>query len=412
MLNAILPLLEALGAEGGAATSLGRGSGIGSTLGRLLGGSQVQAFGSQQELGGALRQITDLSSNLAAARDAMTAMRDEHEQLRGKAIEDERLYGFRDPAEHQRMADLQRQQIENARQQQLQQQQMQDLQARAALTMDPALQAQQQRQVRFQRAGALGVGGQAVQSFGPSFLRSLPGVEPAAELMGFGMGQTNAQIVGGAANAAATGASNIVGGAMKGASVGSIAGPIGAGVGALAGGLGAASVELAKLPSRIVDWSEALLASQRTISRFSGVMSQAEAQSEVRKLQRDFISAGNTGGATADLSHSMDDLYDVLRPLKDTVTIVIAQELTMLTKGISQLAPAITALTGAAVSLADMMTGGTWNLSAQFFGALAKVLADENERARRKSQFGQGASQAIDRFKQEDRTKPRQPAGR
>lgn len=407
MLNALLPLIQALGGEG-AATSLGHGSGVGSTLGRLLGGSQIQAFGSQQELGGAMRQISDLTANLAAAREAMNAMRDEHQQLGEKAAEDERLYGFRDPAEAQRMADLQRQQIENARQQQLQQQQMQDLQARAAVTMDPALQAQQQRQVRFQRAGALAIGGQAVQSLGPSFLRSLPGVEPASELLGFGMGQANTQIAGGMANAATTGVSNVVGGAMKGASVGSIAGPVGAGIGAIAGGLGAASTEIAKLPSRIVDWSEALLSSQRTISRFSGVMAQAEAQRDVRKLQRDFISAGTTGGSTADLSHSMDDLYDVLRPLKDTVTIVIAQELTMLVKGVSMMAPAIVSLAGASVTLADFMTGGTFNLSPKFFSALAKVLEDENERARRKTQFGQGASAAIERFKKEDPAKPRQ----
>jgi len=407
MLNALLPLIEALGGQG-AATSLGAGSGVGSTLGRLLGGSSVQAFGSQQELGGAMRQISDLTTNLAAARDAMTAMRDEHQALGEKAAEDERLYGFRDPVEAQRMADISRQQIENARQSQLQQQQMQDLQARAAVTMDPALQAQQQRQTRFQRAGALGIGGQIVESAGPSFLKNLPGVQPAAELLGFGMGQSNAQIAGGMANAATTGVSSVVGGAMKGASVGSMAGPIGAGVGALAGGLGAASVELARLPGRIVDWSEALLASQRTISRFSGVMAQADAQRDVRKLQRDFASAGNTGGSTADLSHSMDDLYDVLRPLKDTVTIVIAQELNLLVRGITAMAPAIVVLAGVAAKAGDMMTGGMMGFQDQFLLALGKVIADEADRQRRKTQLGQGAAAAIDRFKKEDPAKPRQ----
>lgn len=411
MLSSLLPLIEALGG-GGAATSLGQGSGVGSTLGRLLGGSQVQAFGSQQELGGAFRQISDLTTSLAAAKDSMDQMRQDHADLNDKQIENDRLFGFKDPAITQQMADLQRQQIDNARQSQLQQQQMQDLQARAAITMDPALQAQQQRQSTFRRAGSLAIGGQIVQSAGPSFLRNLPGIEPAAQLLGFGMGQANAQIAGGMANAATTGASNIAGGAMKGASVGSIAGPVGAGVGALAGGLGAASVELAKLPSRIVDWSEALLDSQRTISRFSGVMAQADAQRDVRKLQRDFASAGTTGGSTADLSHSMDDLYDVLRPLKDTVTIVIAQELNMLVKGVSAMAPAIVALAGAAAVLADAMTGGTWSLSPKFFAELAKVMEAENERARRKAQFGQGASAAIAQFKKEDPAKPRQAARR
>lgn len=324
MLASLLPLIESLGAEGGAASALSGSRGIGSVLSNLLSGSNVKAFGSQNELGSALKQISDLTSNLSAAKEAMSSMRDEHDQLAVKAREDEKFYGFRDPQEQQRMADLQRSQIEHARQMQLQQEQMQSLQARAALSLDPALAAQQSRSSMFRQAGGAALAGTAVKSFGPGFLRSLPGVEAASNVGSFLAGPTNANIAGQMASTATSGASNILGSSMQGASLGSLAGPEGAVIGAVLGGLGAASTEIAKLPLRITDWSKELLDSQRTISRFSGVMAQADAMADVKTLQRNIRSAHATGGSTADLSQNYQNLMDQIQPARDVATNVIA----------------------------------------------------------------------------------------
>lgn len=400
MLATLLPLLESLGAEGGAATSLGQGSGLGSTLGRLVGGSTVQPFGSQNDLSASLRQISDLSQSIADAREAMSQMREEHGRLGEKAKEDERLYGFRDPQEHQRMADLQQQQIQHARQVQVQQQQVEGLQARAAVTMDPALAAQENRRGYFQRAGAMAIGGQAISSFGPSVLRNLPGVQPAAEAMSFA-GGTAGQIVNDMGSQAASSVSNIAGAAAQGAALG---GPVGAGAAAVA----ATAVEIAKLPSKIRDWSESLLASQKTISRFDGQMAKAFAQREVSELKRNMASAAATGGSTADLSKNLDELYDVLRPLKDSITIVVSRELTSLVRVLNGMAPVLAGLAGATAAIADMFTGGVFDFKMELVKALADVYAQEAARARNQSAVGSAASAAFDRMRAEDPKKPRQ----
>ena len=406
MLSALLPLLESLGAEGGSAASLGRHSGLGSTLGRLLGGSQVQPFGNQNDLGNAFRQISDLTSGISAAKESLSSMRLEHEQLGQKAAEDERLYGFRDPQEQRRMADLQQQQIEHARQMQLQQQQMEALQARAAVTMDPQLARQEQRRATFGRAGAIEVGGQ----LGIQGARAAGSwaYQPLGEAASFVGGQAG-NIVNDMAGQASSSLSNVASTATHGASLGmALGGPAGAAVGGVAGGVAQAGIEIAKLPNRIKDWSESLLASQKTISRFSGVMAQAFAQRDVRSLKRDFASAQVTGGSTADLTRSMEDLYDILRPLKDSMTIVVSRELSSLVKLLTNLAPSLTQLAGGVAVIADMLTGFSFNLSGELLKAMKEVQAEEGRAAIRRSKAGFGAASAIGRLQAEDPAKPRQ----
>lgn len=337
MLATLLPLLESLGAESGAATSLGRQGGIGSTLSRLLGGSEVRPFGDQNELDGAMRQISDLTSRISAARSSIEQMRSAHAEHEVQQQESERLYGFRDPQRSDQMAALQRQQIEHARQMQLQQQQMENLQARAAVSMDPQLAAQEQRRATFGRAGAIELGGQlgiqAARSVGSWAYQP---IGEAASFLGGTAGNIANQAVGQAGNAL----SNIASTATHGASLGmAVGGPVGAAVGGVAGGMAQASVEIAKLPSRIVEWSQSLTDSQREISRFSGVMSGAYAQSDVRKLRRDITSAHETGGPTAELVGSLDNLYDTIAPLKDNLTNVIAVDLAAAVKVLNAMAP-------------------------------------------------------------------------
>lgn len=394
MLQALLPLLEALGAEGGTSASLGAGSSVGRTLGRLMGGSSVQAFGGQNELGGALKQISDLTTSLSSIRDAMAEMPGHHEMLEGVQMENEQKFGFRDPVVAEHMATMQREQIERARQAQEQQQRMQELQARAAVTMDPAMQARQARGDMFRRAGALAVGGQAVQSFGPSFLRNLPGVQGAANLFGFAAGETNANIAGQMGNQAAGAVSNVAGTAMKGASIGSMAGPLGAGVGATLGAVVASAGEIAKLPQSIMNWSEALVESQRSISKYNGTLAQAFAEHERRGIVRGIESGRRTGGTTSELSGALDGLRDTLQPIRDNVTNVIAKSLTEMVRLMTQ-----------SVRIADIVFLGLKELKFMDIGTRliamegALLAIQNNTRKNNSTQIGQAFEEALKRDK-------------
>lgn len=345
MLATLLPLIESLTAGGGAAmgargaggmaSSLGRSGGPGATISRLLGGGQVEAFGSQQEMGGALSQISELTRSIGAARDSMSQMRAEHDQLGAKATHDEQNYGFRDPQEADRMADLQRQQIQQSRQMQLHQQQMEGLQSRAAVTMSPELAAQEQRGAMFRRAGALAVGAQAVQSFGPGMLQNMPGAQALGSAAEF-TGGTGGKIAVDAAKQAAGSVSNIAGGAMNGAALGGmVGGPIGAGVGAVVGGVAAAAGDISKLPENIVKWSEALLDSQKSISRFNGTLTATFAEENRRGISRAIDSGERTAGTTSELSGSMQRLFDQLQPMKDAMTNTVGSALTIGVKTLS-----------------------------------------------------------------------------
>lgn len=399
MLTGALNLLEMLGAEGGAASSLGRGSGIGATLGKLLGDKPVQAFGDKQELGGALKQISDLKTSIANAHQSLSESREHHEMLEGVQMQFEQKYGFRDPVTSGHMATMQKEQIEHARQMQLQQQQMEGLQARAAVTIDPKLAQQEERRGWFRKAGLMAAGGQAVQSLGPSFLRSIPGVQGVTNLGGFGMGETNAKIANDMQNQAAGAVSNIAGTALTGASIG---GPLGAGVGAVIASAG----EIAKLPSRIKDWSEQLVESNRHLGRFNGDLAVANAQRDVRTLRRDMVSAAETGPEIAKLSHSLDDLKDVMRPLQNSVTNVLAQELREAVKTLTTVTPYIKVIADIIVKIP--FTNSGWTKFGAQFGAGGNPLAGGGKPDGPTAADMRDLRNAIRRFQSEDPLIPRQ----
>src|SRR5947207_15383029 len=112
MLAALLPLIETLAAEGGAAGALGGGAaaegGLASLLGRALGGTKE--FSSQADLGGALRTISDLTANIEAGKAAMESKRQQQEAIASKARADEQQYAFSDPSHRGQLADLAQQQ--------------------------------------------------------------------------------------------------------------------------------------------------------------------------------------------------------------------------------------------------------------------------------------------------------------
>lgn len=328
MLAALLPLLEALGAEGGAAAAIGGAgseAGLMGGLGRLLSGG-TRAFGSQAELGSALRKISDLQSGIQASQQALESKRQQQEQLAHKAREDERQYAFSDPGHQAQMVELARQQQQHQKEIRRQQTEMTTLRARANVTTDPAA----ARAANFaQMATTAGLIGTAASIFpqrrDPDKLSPLDYANPL-------------KVMGHFWNKAQQGAANI---GQSGANVGSfVAGDVNTQI----AGQGMQSFkqifddlrkmkptallrDVSELPAKIKGWSEALVESQRSISRFNGSLAIAFAQQERRGVLRAIASGERTGGATSDLSNNLQSLYDQLQPMKDAVTIVVANGL-------------------------------------------------------------------------------------
>ncbi len=315
ILARLLPAIEGMAASGGGtAASLSGGAaaegGLGGMLGRIFSGTK--AFGSEAELGGALRQISDLKSTIDAAQAAMSHNSDQQEQVSQKARDDERQYMFSDPKHTEQLAELSRQQQAQRESMLAAQRQMNGLHQRAEMTTNP----QAARAESLQRAGAIIGGGalayQAARQFGPTIINHLPGVQASKNL------------------------------GQAGTNLGSFAaGPVNS---AIAGDMWQTGKDTAKsalslsptrvletmsrLPDKITRWSEALVESQRHISRYNGMLARTFAEHERRGIIRGIESGNRTGGATSELSRSLDDLYDQLQPIKDNVTVVLARGLT------------------------------------------------------------------------------------
>ena len=75
-----------------------------------------------------------------------------------------------------------------------------------------------------------------------------------------------------------------------------------------------------EIPSALMHWGESLKDSQEHLKMFSGVLANAYLESQVRGMMRDFGSAQRTGGTTADLIKSLDNLKDDLQDYKDVFT--------------------------------------------------------------------------------------------
>jgi hypothetical protein len=307
------------------------------------------------------------------------------------------------------MADLARQQQQHAQEIAASQRQMDQLKSRAAATTDPSFAAQQSRRSSFARAGAIAGAGQLVSAYGPSIAKNLPGVHELGSLAGFAAGPTNANIGGQMANTAAGAASNVAGGALTGAAIGSLGGPLGAGVGAAIGAMAAGSKEIAMLPLRVKDFAESLVESQRGLSRYSGPLSQAFAQSDVRGLRRDIASAHATGDTTAKLVGSLDDLQDVLRPLKDSVTSGLG---TTLQAGVNLLTVLVPEIVKLKIVLEGMGNNLPFGAGQAFRGAMIGLDAAAdvvvNQQNQQPPPNVKALEQAIEEFRGRDRSIPRQ----
>ncbi len=341
MLTALLPLIEGLASEGGIAASLGGGvrlggaasaggGGLGGTLGRLFSGTKP--FGSSDELGEAVQRMSNLSEQISRAQAAMSSGREQQESVASTTREQERLYAFSDPSHREQLAQLAHQQQQRANEVQQLERSRAELSRRAAMTTDPSA----GRSSVFGRAGLLMAGGQAVQSYGPTVARNLPGVQAAQNLGGFAAGPVNSAIVGQAAHAATSGVSHVAGAALQGAGIGSLAGPVGTGVGAAIGGLTGAASELSALPGHLVEWADGLKESQRSLSRFNGELAASFANSDRRDMVRGMESANRTSGTTSDLSNSLGDLADSLQPIRDEIHNTVGTSLNIGVKTLNQ----------------------------------------------------------------------------
>jgi hypothetical protein len=186
-------------------------------------------------------------------------------------------------------------------------------------------------------AAAIGIGA----SFLPGIVRNSPPAQISANLAGAGQdlgaflaGPTNSGVAGGMAGAAGSLAglfnpSHVAGNLMKG--------PLG-----VAQQVSEVGFELSKMPRLLVNWGEALVGSQRPLAQFSGAIAMAEGLAQRRQIGRMMDSGARTGGTTADLSDSLQDLYDKIQPMSDTVANVLNQTLT---KGVNLLSTLIDTFT-------------------------------------------------------------------
>jgi hypothetical protein len=401
----LLPLL-AEGGGGGMAASLGRGIAaedvIGSTLGNLFGGAK--AFGSEAELGGALRKISDLHATIEAAQQALSQKSQQREEISSKAREDERLYSMSDPRHKEQLAQLAKQEQSQQESMRQAQREMNGLRARAQETLNP----QSAMAGRVGRAAVIGGAGQLASSAIPAIARNLPGVEAATNLAAFGAGPTNSAIVGQMAGSLTGAASNIGSGVATGAGIGSLGGPGGAALGAAIGGLASSATELSKMPIRLKDWSEALIESQRHLSRFSPALAQAVAQSDVRGLRRDIGSAQVTGSTTAELMKSVDGLKDALQPLKDQLTVGLGAVLSQLVQTLTMLVPLVETAVEVGAKAVDTMTAGQAELGKLLEASKKNIELEKTRQLQQRGDAVGSASDAIKRLLNEDRSKPRQ----
>jgi len=114
-------------------------------------------------------------------------------------------------------------------------------------------------------------------------------------------------------------AQGITSGASLGFAIGAIGGPPGAAIGAVVGGVVSAAVEIATLPKKILDWSEALVSSRDHLAKWSGTLQEVAWTRERRTYLREQESATATAPHTRALNDSYQNLLDELRPLRDEI---------------------------------------------------------------------------------------------
>lgn len=317
MLGNILPLVEEL---------LSGGGGFSNLVGKAGFAKSLNGAG---ELGDALRKVSDLKADHDKAQQAIEANRKKQFELGEKAREDERLYGFADPSTNPQLAALEQQNQQHSDAMRQHQRELSELNNRIDVTQNP-------RAAAFKRAATIGGVGTAVGAALPSLAANLPGMQGAGNLAGFLGGDANAAVMKDMLSTPVSMAGNVIAGASQGASIGSLAGPEGAAIGAAIGGMASAAGEITALPKKIVDWGEALVESKRNIAQFSGTLSMAFAEANRRGIMRNIESGQRTGGSIAELSRSLQDIYDEVQPIRDEVTIVLSEASRVMINGLKE----------------------------------------------------------------------------
>jgi hypothetical protein len=343
---------SAASAAGGAAAGTTAGSaasaggGFSSILGRLF--SSPQAFGSSQELGSAVQRLEDIAALTQTLREQSAVMGQEQSKTAARFREDERLYMMGSPDDTRRLSELEKQRAANAKQQADIRREAAQLESRVRATTQgdrsggfsgllgtaaagaplaahllggppPAA----SRDLAGQLTGSMG--DVATAPLGPlgGLVRKLPMFQAMGNLMqariqpfaDLGVDRAEGQVAGSAASYAAQGAQI----AMN---------PM-----TMLRGEGFAHA--ARLPGLIKEWGEALVESKRGIAQFNGQIAMAFAEAEHRGIIRAVQSGERTAGATSGLSDALQDLYDQVQPMKDTVTIVLSTGVEALVRGVS-----------------------------------------------------------------------------
>lgn len=165
---------------------------------------------------------------------------------------------------------------------------------------------QQQAPLSQQERWQLGADVAAVATLGYVGMRGARGATQFVSDEGTG------QVLGDMQEAAIGGAGRIAGAATAGSHLGGPAGMM-AGL-----AIGAAS-EVATLPQKILDWSEALVKSREHLAMWSGQLQQIGREAEIRGYMRDIQSAQETAPMADVLNKTLQDVLDELRPMKDDV---------------------------------------------------------------------------------------------
>lgn len=336
-------------AAGSAASAGGAATGLAGMLGRFgIGSGAATAFGSTAELGGALQRVEDIASLVSGLNDAQKTISAQQTATAAQFRDEEANYLYGNPAHQTTLADLERQRVANEQQRAAMQQESSRLEQRIRLTNGTEPSGWSGRQLgTMASAGAgmfaaYGLGGGGAdpglagqiaaatsQARTPGLLggitRMMPwfqatqnmqqaALQPMTDL---GVGKTEGAIMGGAAS-------------FSGRMSEITSNP-------LAMLRGEHIAHMAKLPGLIRDWGQALVDSKKELAQFNGAYAMIFAEEERRGILRNVESGQRTGGAMTGLSESLQELYDLVQPMKDTVTVVLATGLELLVRGTTQI---------------------------------------------------------------------------
>jgi hypothetical protein len=134
------------------------------------------------------------------------------------------------------------------------------------------------------------------------------------------------KVMSGIAGSIATTSAAPIAGAAAGAAMGTalMPGP-GTAIGAALGAITATAGAMSTLPSKITEWTEALVNSKRELAMWSGPLQAWFRIQQRREIRRDIQTARETGGATILLAEEWQDFLDEVRPLAADAFLITAE---------------------------------------------------------------------------------------